>query len=186
VQDQIADSKRTLQWLYTIAQEEEDNINQIQSEKIRLKSLVKLFKDNDEEYLKIMNAVEDKVSSFLSDGKGLLRLAFYSLIELIRQDPEKYSALIHYASNNSFYGDQYYTNYFGNSNVGYPYQLNSNDSFIKTLESTILEDANELYERLLKEQVNIIITNYVSNGDRSKLPIIPKNSQPVDINKGCF
>jgi DNA-binding CsgD family transcriptional regulator len=171
VQDQIADSKRALGWLRTTSQEE-GNIRQLQGERIRLKRLVKLFKDNDEEYSKIKKTVEDKVSSLMLDSKGLLRLAFYSLIESMRKDPDIYGALIYYASNNSFYGDQYYTSYLGNSNVGYPYQLNSNDSFIKALESTILEDANEFYERLLKEQENTIIADYASR-NLSLLPTTP-------------
>jgi DNA-binding CsgD family transcriptional regulator len=176
VQDQIADLKSSLKMLRTIGQEEEAKINQLQVQKIRIKRLIKLFEDSDQEYLKIKKTVEDKVSSLLLDSKVLLRLAFYSLIESMRKDPDKYGALINYASNNSFYGNQYYTGYLGKSNVGYPYQLNSNDSFFKALESTILEDANELYEQLLKEQVNTIIADYASR-NLSPSPTTPTNNQ---------
>jgi hypothetical protein len=160
VKAQIDDSKRALKSLRAIGQEE-DNINRLQVEKTRLKRLVKLFQDNDEEYLKIKKTVEDEVSRVLLDGKGLLRLASYSLMELMRKDPEKYSALIHYANNIASYDDQYYTGHLGNEK--YPYQFNSYDSFFKALESTILEDADKLYEQLLKEQLNAIITNYASD-----------------------
>jgi len=36
-----------------------------------------------------------------------IELAIYSLMESMRKDPEKYSALIHYASNNASCGNQY-------------------------------------------------------------------------------
>ena len=45
------------------------------------------------------------------------------------------------------YSGQYYTDYLGNKGREYANQLNSYDSFFKALESTILEDANELYEQ---------------------------------------
>jgi hypothetical protein len=160
VKAQIDDSKRALKSLRAIGQEE-DNINRLQVEKTRLKRLVKLFQDNDEEYLKIKKTVEDEVSRVLLDGKGLLRLASYSLMELMRKDSEKYSALIHYANNIASYDDQYYTGHFGDEK--YPYQFNSYDSFFKALGTTILEDADKLYEQLLKEQLNAIITNYASD-----------------------
>jgi DNA-binding CsgD family transcriptional regulator len=171
LQDQIADSKRMLKWLRISCQEEEDNMNQIQEKRIRLKRLVKQFKDNDDEYLKIKKTVKGEVSSVLLDGKGLLRLAFYSLMESMRKNPEKYSSLIYYANNNNgssiWYSSQYYTSDFGDRNENYPHQLNSYDSFFEALESMLLEDADKLYEQLLKEQVNTIISSYASDKSSS-------------------
>jgi hypothetical protein len=133
---------------------------QLRYEKIRLKRLVKQFKENDEEYLKIRRAIQDQVSSILLDGKSLIRLAFYSLIESMRKDPEKYSSLIYYGNNNtstSLYSSQYYTSYF--TNKKYPYQFNSFDSFFEALKSMLLENADKLYKQLLKEEVKY---NYFS------------------------
>jgi hypothetical protein len=164
-----------------MSQKEEDNVNKLQGERIRLKKLVKLFEDNNEEYLKIKKTVKEEVGNVLLDGKGPLRLAFYSLMESMRKDPEKYSALIHYANDNTSYSDQYYTSYFGNGI--YPYQLSS-DTFLEALQSMIVEDANMLYEQLLKQQVNQVTTNYVSNRQSQLLSTTPTNSQSIDINKG--
>jgi hypothetical protein len=62
-------SRSKLKWLRTIGQEEEAKINQIQGKRIRLKRLVKLFKDNDEEYLSANRII------FVSrDGKELYRI----------------------------------------------------------------------------------------------------------------
>ena len=46
-------------------------------------------------------------------------------------------------------------------------ETSSDDSFFKALESMIIEDADKLYEQLLKKELNTIITNYFS--DRSSL-----------------
>jgi hypothetical protein len=171
LQDKITDSKRMLRWLRASCQEEEYKINQLQEERISLKRLVKLFKNNDEEYLKIKKTVKEEVSSVLSDGRGLLRLALYSLIESMRRDPEKYGSLIHYAKNSSstaWYSDQYFRSHFGYDK--YPHQFNSYDLFFKALESTLVEDANTLYEQLLKEQTATIISSYDSDWNSSLLP----------------
>lgn len=82
------------------------------------------------------------------------------------------------------YSGQYYTDYLGNKSGEYSHRLNSYDSFFKALESTILEDANELYEQLLREQVNTIIADFVSNGNSLILPTSPTNSQSIDMSKG--
>ena len=135
--------------------------NRLQGERIRLKRFVQQVKDNDEEYLKIKTIAKDEISSVLLEGKGLLRLAFYSLMKSMGKDPDKYSALIHYANNYSSYSGKCFTGYFGNEK--YPYHLDSHDSFFKALESTIIEDADKLYEQILKEELNTIIANYFSN-----------------------
>jgi hypothetical protein len=61
--------------------------------------MVRRFKRHNEEYLKIKKTVETEVNQFLLGGKELLSLAFYSLMESMRKDPNKYSALIHYNNN---------------------------------------------------------------------------------------
>ena len=85
-----------------------EKISNIQSKKIALEDLVRRFENNNEEYLKINQTVKDKVSSILSDGKVLLRLALYSLIESIRNEPFKYSSLIYNTDNISLPGTTHY------------------------------------------------------------------------------
>jgi hypothetical protein len=80
-------------------------------------------------------------------------------------------ALVNYANNNAYdYSGQYYTGY--SENRDYPYQLNSYDSYFEAMQSTILEDADKLYERLLNEQVNTTVANY-ANRNPSLLPTTP-------------
>jgi hypothetical protein len=175
LQVQIADSKRILKLLRMSCQEKEDGINQLQREEIRLQRLVKVFKNNNEEYLKITKRVRNKVSTILFDSKGLIRLAFYSLMESMRKDPEKYSSLIHYARNNNSSSTGWYNDGQYNRSLGYdkyPYQFNSYDPFFEALKSTLLQDANKLYEQLLKEQTATIISSYGSNW---KLSLLPKS-----------
>jgi hypothetical protein len=50
-------------------------------QKIRLECLVDNFQNNNEEYIKIRNTVEEKVHSVLSDRKMVLKLGPLSLVE---------------------------------------------------------------------------------------------------------
>jgi hypothetical protein len=87
--------------------------------------------------------VKDKVGITLSDGKGLLRLALYSLIESIRNDPVKYGSLIYYnnmSSTTTDSGDFYFMEYHT---------------------AMLVTEAEKLYNKLVKDLVNMAIDDAV-------------------------
>src|SRR5829696_1472581 len=63
------------------------------NEKVRLEALVTLFKNNNEEYLKIKQAAEENVKSVLTNSNTLLKFATFSVIESLRSNPELYIIL---------------------------------------------------------------------------------------------
>ena len=159
LEGQISVANRMLKSLSISCQQEAAKINQLQWKIIRLKRVVKLFKNNNEEYLNIKKTVEQEVTRLLLDGKELLRLAFYSLMELIRKDPDKYSSLIYYNSASSSSNViPYSPNTYGQQ-LQYP----SYDSFFDAYKTMLLHEAEKIYKKLLKEWTNGIISNYVSN-----------------------
>jgi len=132
-----------LEWLKTSCEEEEAKLNRLESKKIRLKRLVKRFKDNNEEYRKIKKTVIQQVTSLLFDVKGILRLSLDSLMKSMRTDPQKYSKLIYYNGNSSAVFEEY--------------------------KSTLLEEAEKLYTKSVKELTEQIITEYSSKYGSSQL-----------------
>jgi hypothetical protein len=46
----------------------------------------------------------------------------------------------------------------------------SYDSFFESLKSTLLADADKLYQQLLKEKTNTIVSNYASYRSSSLIP----------------
>jgi len=58
------------------------------------------YKNNNEEYVEVIKSIENKVHDFLSDKKKFLNAAIISLIESMRNDPEKYSALVYHNNEN--------------------------------------------------------------------------------------
>jgi hypothetical protein len=58
------------------------------------------YKNNNEEYVEVIKSIENKVHDFLSDKKKFLNAAIISLIESMRNNPEKYSALVYHNNDN--------------------------------------------------------------------------------------
>jgi hypothetical protein len=55
-----------------------------------IENLVTHFKNNNEEYLKIKQAAEEKVKDVLTNGKLILKFATFSVIESLRSNPKLY------------------------------------------------------------------------------------------------
>ena len=155
-----------MECLKTSREEEQVEISQLKQEKIRLIRFVKSFKNNNEEYLKIEQTVGQRVTTFLSDGKRILRLSLGSLTESMRTDPQKYSKLIYYNGSPSAQNiDWQYTGYYVDGQQPYP----SYDYFFEEYKSTLLEDAEKLYNKSVRELTEQIITEYSTKNSSSQL-----------------
>jgi hypothetical protein len=137
---------------------------------MKLQSLVRHFENNNEEYAKIKNTVEEKVHSILSDRRMVLKLALLSLIESMKNDPDKYSRLIYHNTPSAVnYNSQDY------DAASYVQQQQKYPSHAYT--DMLLEEAEKLYNKLAKEIGDEITSDYASNTSSSSLPLLP---QPVE------
>jgi hypothetical protein len=171
--DQIDRSKNMLKWLETSSQEEEAKLDELELKKVRLKGLVKQFKENDEEYLKIKRTVQNKVINLLSDGKVIMKVALNSLMQSMRTDPQKYIDLINYNGSSSAVNTAWqYTRY---NHPRQPYA--SFDNFYEEYKTTLLKDAEKLYNKLIKEWTEQIITEYSTKNGSSQLFMPEKGRQ---------
>ena len=76
--------------------QEQTKLEAMRQKRMKLEALVRQFKNNNSEYVKIRKTAEEKVHAKLSKGKDLLKLALFSLTETIREQPDKYNALFNY------------------------------------------------------------------------------------------
>jgi transposase len=139
LKNQISTLRKTLGFCDLTHKEQIEKIACLQAKRIALEDLVRRFENNNEEYLKINQTVKDKASSILSDGKVLLRLALYSVMESMRNEPVKYSSLICY---NGIYGLQQQQ-----------YTLSQN-YYVEHYTAMLVEEAERLYNKLVKEITN--------------------------------
>jgi hypothetical protein len=128
-------------------------IEKLYNEKARLEALVTGFKNNNEDYLKIKQAAEEKVKDVLTNGKLILKFATFSVIESLRSSPELYNFVIHGNSNNT--PISYGSNYPSLMLLG---RQRQQQSFNDTYTALILEESEKLYNKLTTELTNRVIT----------------------------
>ena len=163
-----------------------EEIAYLQSKKIALEDLVRRFENNNEEYLKINQTIKDKVSSILSDGKGLLGLALYSLMESIRNESAKYSSLICYHNNNSnnisLPGITHYPASYMYGEQQRQQSISSQDYFTENYTTMLIQEAEKLYDKLVKEITNGITYDPAfssSTSSTSSSPLLSSSSSDV-------
>jgi hypothetical protein len=155
ISDQIATTRKTLDHYKLSCKEQRLESTKLQMQNVRLKALVDNSQNNDEGYNKIRNTVEEKVHSVLSDKKTLLKLALLSLTESMRKDPGKYGALI-YHNRSSITQSEDYSQYYDTVSYGQQQQQYPSQDCIDVL----LEEAEKLYNKLVKELVDESISDY--------------------------
>jgi transposase len=128
---------------------ERREIRKIYNEKARIENLVTHFNNNNEEYLKIKQAAEEKVKDVLTNGKLILKFATLSVIESLRMNAELYNFIIYDNSNNTTIS--YRPSY--PSLVSEQRKQSFNDSYT----ALILEEAQKLYNKLTTELTNSVI-----------------------------
>ena len=90
---QIRDKEESLETIKSECRREAALLEQTQA-------FVYNYKNNDDEYIEVINIIENKISDLLSNKKTFLKLAIISIIETMRNNPEKYSALVYHNNDN--------------------------------------------------------------------------------------
>jgi hypothetical protein len=155
-------------------------IKNLNKEYTALQELVTDFQDNNEGFIKIIKAVEEKVVSILSNGKVLLRYALLSITESITNNSERFRLIFYnmpsiidcYNTN----GQDYTASYMhGSQSQQYP----SPNYNIQANMAMIVEEAVKLYNKLVKGCINKVITDYTFSKSPlpSSLPLLPSSSE---------
>ena len=95
LKSQIQNANMRLNTYHLSCQKEVKKTLELHRQNMELNSLLRQFKNNDENYLKIKYAAKQAVESVLSDRRQLLKLALLSLIESLHADPIKFNYLAH-------------------------------------------------------------------------------------------
>jgi hypothetical protein len=171
--DQIATMRKTLDQYELSCKEQRLESTKLQIQNVRVKALVDNFQNNNGEYNKIRNTAEEKVISILSNSKMLLKLALLSLTESIRKDPDKFNAFIFCDNKSSASTRQTrgYSQYYDTVIYGQQQQRYRSEDCIDVL----IEEAERPYNKLTKELVDEIITDYSFNIS-SSLPLLQTSS----------
>jgi chromosome segregation ATPase len=116
INDKILSMRNRLDSINLDCEKELAERDQLYQKRMKLQDLVRRFENNNEEYVNLTKKVEEKVHSILSDRTMVLKLALLSLIESMRNNPDKYNALIFCDTSRiqtTGYSDYYDTGLYG-------------------------------------------------------------------------
>jgi hypothetical protein len=150
---EIASCKQLLNSYHKWCERKRQESEHLNNDLSRLAALVSRFKSNNEEYLKIEQTVEEKVSSVLTDSKVHLQFALAIIIEALRRNPDKYNDLL-----------------IDNTSTTIPTQQ-SPSSHVESYRDMILDEANRLHDTLLKYFTDSIMNNAAFK--IMSLPLLP-------------
>jgi DNA-binding CsgD family transcriptional regulator/predicted RNase H-like nuclease (RuvC/YqgF family) len=161
LKDEIASSKELLKSYTSSCERKRQESESVNNEISRLEALVTRFKSNNEEYLEIKSTVEDILKNVLTDGKVLLHKAVFSIIETLQNENNTtknhlISFLAKEAITVSHYRDYKYVSSTSTSSSSGEHKL---AQYIEDYKDTILEEAEKLCNRMIKDLTDTIIDN---------------------------
>jgi hypothetical protein len=161
--DKIASSKELLKSYTSSCERKRQEAESLNNEISRLKGLVTRFKSNNEEYLKIKSTIEEILKTVLLDGKVLLHKAVFSIIETLRNENSTtknhlISFLAKEAITVSHYRDYRYISSTSKS-LSSSEEQQGLAQYIEDYRNTIVEEAEKLYSRMIKDLTDTIIDN---------------------------
>jgi hypothetical protein len=180
--DQISDLSNTSDSYRLSCEEERRQMHELYQKMIRLEALVNDFQDNSEKYIKITRAVEDKVFGVLSHGKGLLRYALLSITESMRNNPERYRSIFYNMSSMIDYYSSKGQDYTASCMYGQQQQQQqypSSDYNTEPNAIIIIDEAEKLFYKLIKDSINKVITDstFSKSPLPSSLPLLPPSNE---------
>ena len=142
LKSQIRNANQMLDSYHLSCEKEVRKMFQLHRQNIILNTLLRQFKNNDENYLKIRYAAKQAVESVLSDSRQLLKFAILSLTESLRTDPAKFNFLIHGMPPPLTISKSIIIDHSGSSSKYYvkPFYYSNQNSYAETLTDLIVNE----------------------------------------------
>ena len=167
LKDHVSTTRNTLEQNELSCKKQKIEMDNLKRQFRTLETFVNQFKNKNEEYIKITQSVEERLTSILRDSKMLLKLALMSLTESIRNNEEIYTLIFHNILPKIDYCPSLFVDPTQNQH------FHSEDYNTEAKVAMIVDEAEKLYTKLVKDCINKIISNQAF----SILP--PSQSLPI-------
>ncbi|MGC2426343.1 MAG: hypothetical protein WA421_04860, partial [Nitrososphaeraceae archaeon] len=176
--DHISDLRNTSDSYRLSLEEEKRQMAELHQKKMKLEAFVNGFQDNNEEYCKIITNVGEEVLGGLSNVKMFLRSALLSITESARNNPEIYNLIFYNMSSVTDYSSNKGQDNTASSKYGQQQQQNSSPDYdTEANAAMIVNEAEKLYNKLVRDCLNKIITDYSFSTSSSSLPLLPQSNE---------
>jgi hypothetical protein len=186
---QIKERRKGLEAIKSECVREDALLEGLQQQTARLEAFVYNYKNNDEGYVEVIKSIENKIHNLLSDKKAFLKLAIFSLIHSMRNNPEKYSASVYHNNDNQNPPSSTSDNILSMKSSRQvilpppPYD----EYIIEDYKAIVLDEAEKLYNVLVDQLVCDVISENVAKQSSetmpSSLPALPLEEGGVDDDK---
>jgi hypothetical protein len=183
LKSQIQNSNQMLDSCRISYEKEVSKTLQLHRKNMRLNALLRQFKNNNEEYIKIRYVAKQTVRSTLSNSRQLLKIVLLSLIESIRTDPSNFNFLVHGMPPLLMMSKSTIIDYAGTSG-NYHIKSSSSDynqnNYNETLIEVIVNETASLYEKMVKDFTNQTMTNAAADTSSNLLPSMTYLDEQTD------
>jgi hypothetical protein len=171
LKSQIQNANQMLDVCRLSCQKEIRKMLQLHRQNMGLYRLLRQFKNNNEDYIRIQDMAKQTVRNVLSD-RQLLKFALLSLIESLRTDRIRFDFLIHGKPPPLTMSKSTVMDHPGRSSEHSIKTLlySKQNSYTETLTEVIVNGAASLYEKMVKDSTNVTMTN--ASADNSSKCII--------------
>ena len=162
--NQITEQSNTAEHYRASCRQEQLKLQGLRQERTKAEAIVKNFQDTNEQHIKIRKIVEENVHDTLSRSKVLLKYASLSLVESLKQDPDKFCSLIYndtYSPTSSTWDNlsQYHAVFDTHGqNPQYP----SPDHYSVSCIDMLNEQAEKVFNKLTTECIHESIAEYAA------------------------
>jgi hypothetical protein len=157
----------------------------LQQQREKLEAFTYNYKNNDEDYIKVRKSIENKIHDSLSDKKPFLKLAIFSLINSMRNNPDKYTSLIYHNNENQSKDDFNPPETKWSGNVIFTTPPPYDEYIIEDCKSVVLEEAEKLYniltDQLLCDVINENVAKQSAENMPSSLPALPLEEKRGEV-----
>ena len=169
LKSQIQNANQMLDVCHLSCQKEISKMLQLHRQNMGLYRLLRQFKNNNEEYIRIQDIAKQTVRNVLSDNRQLLKFALLALIESLRTDPIRFDFLIHGIPPPLTMSKSTIEGYQGIKSFSY---YTNQNSYAETLTDLTVNEAASLYEKMVKEFTNQTVTKAAAGSSAKLLPSI--------------
>jgi hypothetical protein len=181
---QIKYKRESLETIKSECRGEAALLEGLRQQTAKVQAFVYNYKHNDEQYVEVIESIENKISDFLSNKKMFLKIATTSVIESMRNNPEKYSALVHHDNDKSSLSS-IKDNSSNLSDASRQVILPPppyDGYIIEHYKDIILEEAEKLYNVLVDQLVCEVINENVNKQPTGDVPSLPALPLEGDVN----
>lgn len=149
---QVINLQQNIEYYKSEAQNEMMKSDQMHNKKMNMEAIVRDFENNNEEFIKIIRTtVEGYIRNNLSDTKQVLALAVHSVLESIKNHPDKYRSFLYESEQQS--------------------QNLDNFDRAETYKALLFDEAKILYDKFAKECKDKVIADYKFRISPLSLPL---------------